>query len=98
MAVDEKNVSKLFSVLSNKLRRDILSLLYEKKELSFSDLMNALDIDTGKMSFHLRNLKMFLEQTPSGKYRLNSFGQNALRLIRDTEALSIEVDFQKRKS
>ncbi|PVX27246.1 MAG: hypothetical protein CW716_03320 [Candidatus Bathyarchaeum sp.] len=98
MAVDEKNVSKLFSILSNKLRRDILSLLYEKKELSFSDLMNALDIDTGKMSFHLRNLKMFLEQTPSGKYRLNSFGQNALRLIRDTEALSIEVDFQKQKS
>ncbi len=98
MAVDEKNVSKLFSILSNKLRRDILSLLYEKKELSFSDLMNALDIDTGKMSFHLRNLKMFLEQTPSGKYRLNSFGQNALRLIRDTEALSIEVDFKKRKS
>ena len=62
MAVDEKNVSKLFSILSNKLRRDILSLLYEKKELSFSDLMNAIEIDTGKMSFHLRNLKMFLKQ------------------------------------
>jgi uncharacterized RDD family membrane protein YckC len=98
MAVDEKNVSKLFSILSNKLRRDILSLLYEKKEQSFSDLMNALDIDTGKMSFHLRNLKMFLEQTPNGKYRLNSFGQNALGLIRDTEALSIEVNFHKQKS
>jgi uncharacterized RDD family membrane protein YckC len=98
MAVDEKNVSKLFSILSNKLRRDILNILYEKKEQSFSDLMNALDIDTGKMSFHLRNLKLFLEQTPNGKYRLNSYGQNALRLIRDTEALSIEVDFSKRKS
>ena len=98
MAVDEKNVSKLFSILSNKLRRDILSLLYEKKELSFSDLMNTLEIDTGKMSFHLRNLKMFLEQTPNGKYRLNSFGQNALRLVRDTEALSIEVGFQNQKS
>jgi uncharacterized RDD family membrane protein YckC/DNA-binding transcriptional ArsR family regulator len=98
MAVDEKSVSKLFSILSNKLRRDILSLLYEKKELSFSDLMNTLEIDTGKMSFHLRNLKMFLEQTPNGKYRLNSFGQNALRLVRDTEALSIEVGFQNQKS
>ena len=98
MAVDEKSVSKLFSILSNKLRRDILAFLYEKKELSFSDLMNALEIDTGKMSFHLRNLKMFLEQTPNGKYRLNSFGQNALRLVRDTEALSIEVGFQNQKS
>jgi uncharacterized RDD family membrane protein YckC len=98
MAVDEKSVSKLFSILSNKLRRDILALLYEKKELSFSDLMNALEIDTGKMSFHLRNLKMFLEQTPNGKYRLNSFGQNALRLVRDTEALSIEVGYKNQKS
>jgi len=98
MSVDEKNVSKLLSILSNKLRRDILLTLYEKNEQSFSDLMNALEIDTGKMSFHLRNLKLFLEQTPTGKYRLNSFGQNALRLIRDTEALSIEVDFFKQKS
>jgi len=98
MSVDEKNVSKLFSILSNKLRRDILLILYEKNEQSFSDLMNALDIDTGKMSFHLRNLKLFLEQTPTGKYRLNRFGQNALRLIRDTEALSMEVDFFEQKS
>ena len=98
MAVNEKNVSKLLSILSNKLRRDILFILYEKKEQSFSDLMNSLDIDTGRMSFHLRNLKLFMEQTPTGKYKLNRFGQNAIRLIRDTEALSIEVDFFDKKN
>ena len=93
MAINEEKVSKLFSILSHKLRRDILVILFEKKEQSFSDLMNALNVDTGKMSFHLRNLKLFLEQTPTGKYKLNSFGQNALRLIKDVEAISIEADF-----
>ncbi|MCW4015259.1 MAG: RDD family protein, partial [Candidatus Bathyarchaeota archaeon] len=61
-------------------------------------LMNILKIDTGKMSFHLRNLKLFLEQTPTGKYKLNKFGQNALRLIKDVEALSIDVDFLENQS
>ena len=98
MTVNEENVSKLFIILSHKLRRDILVTLSEKKEQSFSDIMNALNIDTGKMSFHLRNLKLFLKQTPTGKYKLNRFGQNALRLINDIEALSIEADFLEHKT
>ena len=98
MAVNEESVSKIFILLSHKLRRDILVILSENKEQSFSDLMNALDVDTGKMSFHLRNLKPFLEQTPTGKYRLNRFGQNALSIVNDIEALLIEADFLEHKS
>lgn len=98
MALNEENVSKLLLILSHKLRRDILLILDEKKEQSFSELMNTLDVDTGKMSFHLRNLKLFLEQTPAGKYKLNRIGQNALRLIKDAESLSIDVDFLKTQS
>lgn len=93
MALNEENISKLLLVLSHKIRRDILIFLDEKKELSFSELMNFLEIDTGKMSFHLRNLKRFLDQTPNGKYKLNRLGQHALRLIKDVESLSIDVDF-----
>ncbi|MFA5365357.1 MAG: RDD family protein [Candidatus Bathyarchaeia archaeon] len=98
MAVDEENISKLFILLSNKIRRDVLVILSEAKEQSFSDLMNTLDVDTGTMSFHLRKLKLLLNQTPTGKYRLNKFGHNALRLIKDMEALSIEADFLERKT
>jgi uncharacterized RDD family membrane protein YckC len=93
MSEGEGNVSKIFLILSHKLRRDILLILSEKKEQSFSDLMNALEIDTGRMSFHLRNLKLFLEQTSTGKYKLTRYGQSALRLIKDVEALSIEANF-----
>ncbi|PVX26663.1 MAG: hypothetical protein CW691_00760 [Candidatus Bathyarchaeum sp.] len=98
MSFNEENISKLLLILSHQIRRDIITILDEKKEQSFSELMNILGIDTGKMSFHLRNLKLFLEQTPSGKYKLNRFGQNALRIIEDTKALSIDVDFLETQS
>lgn len=98
MSLNDENISKILLILSHKIRRDILLILLEKKELSFSELMNILEIDTGKMSFHLRNLKLFLDQTPTGKYKLNKFGQQALRILKDIEALSTDVDFLENKS
>jgi uncharacterized RDD family membrane protein YckC len=98
MSLNDENISKILLILSHQIRRDILLILLEKKELSFSELMNVLEIDTGKMSFHLRNLRLFLDQTPTGKYKLNRFGQKALGILKDVEALSIDVDFLESKS
>jgi uncharacterized RDD family membrane protein YckC/DNA-binding transcriptional ArsR family regulator len=98
MAVNQENVSRILVVLSHPLRREILSNLSEKNECSFTDLMNALKVDTGKLSFHIRNLGGFLEQTPTGKYKLSKAGENAIRLIRDLEALAIEAEVTRKTS
>jgi uncharacterized RDD family membrane protein YckC/DNA-binding HxlR family transcriptional regulator len=95
MAVDQENVTKILSTLSHPIRRQILKVLSEKEECSFTDLMNALKIDTGKLSFHLKNLEAFLEQTPTNKYRLSKAGENAIVLIRDLEAWSVETELTK---
>jgi uncharacterized RDD family membrane protein YckC len=60
--------------------------------------MNALNVDTGKLSFHIRNLTAFIEQTPTGKYQLTKVGENAIRLIRDIEAWAVEIDLAKKTS
>jgi DNA-binding transcriptional ArsR family regulator len=96
MAVDQENVTKILSVLSHPLRRQILRYVSEKQECSFTDIMNALKVDTGKLSFHIRSLEAFLEQTPSNKYKLSTVGENALVLIRDLEAWSVEVELAKK--
>jgi uncharacterized RDD family membrane protein YckC/DNA-binding HxlR family transcriptional regulator len=96
MAVDQENVTKILSALSHPIRRQILRYLNERQECSFTDLMNALNIDTGKLSFHLKSLEAFLEQTPTGKYRLSKVGENAIVLIRDLEAWSVEAGLAKR--
>jgi uncharacterized RDD family membrane protein YckC/DNA-binding transcriptional ArsR family regulator len=98
MAINQENVSRILSVLSHPLRREILLNLSEKGECSFTDLMNALDVDTGKLSFHIRALSAFLEQTPPGKYRLSKIGENAIRVIRDVETWAVEAEVAKKTS
>ena len=98
MAVDQDNVSRILSVLSHPLRREILLNLSEKGVCSFTDLMNTLNVDTGKLSFHIRSLTAFIEQTPTGKYQLSKVGENAIRLIRDIEAWGVEIDLAKKTS
>ena len=98
MVIDQDNTSKILSILSHPLRREILNYVNEKEECSFTDLLNFLQVDTGKLSFHIRNLSVFLEQTPTGKYRLSKLGENAVRLVRDLEAWSIEAQFNGKTS
>jgi len=92
MPVDQEDVTKILSVLSHPLRREILSNLSEKGECSFTDLMNALNIDTGKLSFHIRSLAGFMEQTSTGKYKLSKIGENAVKLIKDLELWASEAE------
>jgi uncharacterized RDD family membrane protein YckC/DNA-binding transcriptional ArsR family regulator len=98
MSVNQESVSRILSVLSHPIRREILLNLSEKGESSFTDLMNALDVDTGKLSFHIRSLNAFLEQTEAGKYKLSKVGENAIRLIRDLEFWAVEVEVAKKTS
>jgi uncharacterized RDD family membrane protein YckC/DNA-binding HxlR family transcriptional regulator len=86
MAIQQENVSKILCVLSHKIRREILLILSEKGESSFTDFKNALRVDTGKLSFHIRSLASFMEQTPNGKYKLSRAGESAIRVIKDVES------------
>ncbi len=98
MAVNQENVSKVLSVLSHPLRRDILLDLSNNGESSFTDLLNLLKVDTGKLSFHLRSLSPFIEQTPNGKYKLSRAGESAVRVIHDVEGWAEVADVQGKAS
>ena len=98
MSVDQGNVSKVLSVLSHPLRREILLDLSNNNESSFTDLLNLLKVDTGKLSFHLRALSPFIEQTPSGKYKLSRAGESAVRVIHDVESWAEVADVQGKAS
>jgi uncharacterized RDD family membrane protein YckC/DNA-binding HxlR family transcriptional regulator len=90
----QDSVTKVLSVLAHPIRREILLSLSDKGELSFTDLLNLLTIDTGKLSFHLRNLTAFIEQTSSGKYKLSRAGESAVRIIHDVASWADSADVQ----
>jgi uncharacterized RDD family membrane protein YckC/DNA-binding transcriptional ArsR family regulator len=96
MSVEQQSVSKILSVLSHPLRRQILLTLSEQSECSFTDLLNILKIDTGKLSFHLRSLSAFVEQTPLAKYKLSRAGENAVRVIKDVESWAEVADVERK--
>jgi uncharacterized RDD family membrane protein YckC len=98
MAVDQGNVSKILSVLSHPLRREILLDLSDNGESSFTDLLNLLKVDTGKLSFHLRSLSPFIEQTSGGKYKLSRAGESAVRVIHDVEGWAEVADVEGKAS
>lgn len=98
LAVDETSITKVFEVLSHPIRRDILIMLSEKGEYAFTDLLMALGVDSGKLSFHLRALQAFTEQTPAGKYKLNQTGESAMRVIRDVGSWAEGVATQNKSN
>jgi uncharacterized RDD family membrane protein YckC len=98
MSVDQGNVSKVLSVLSHPIRREILIDLSDNGESSFTDLLNMLKVDTGKLSFHLRSLSPFIEQTSNGKYKLSRAGESAVRVIQDIEGWAEVADVQGKAS
>jgi len=93
-----EDVSSILLALSHPLRRQILLTLSDKDECSFTDMLNALKVDTGKLSFHLRALSAFVEQTPSNKYRLSRAGENALLIISDIQSWAETADIRKKAS
>jgi hypothetical protein len=80
----EETYSTIFSSLKHPIRRKILRML-EDRELTFSDMLEVLGIDSGHLSYHLENLGDLTARSQNGKYRLSSFGVAAVRLMSGVE-------------
>ena len=79
MSVDFESLS---DVLKHSMRRRILLALYERKTMSYVDLMDLVQAtNTGKFNYHLRILGDLIEKDQNGKYVLTEKGQMAAQLL-----------------
>ncbi len=46
-----------FEIISHEIRRKILKLIYERIELSYTEILNTLEISDGPINFHLRRMR-----------------------------------------
>jgi hypothetical protein len=87
----------VFKALENQKRRDILRLVGEKRNISFTDILNVSKIpDSPSLSYHLRELSPFINQK-SGKYELTPMGKDAYALLLKTGTYGKIVLFQKKR-
>jgi len=76
-----KELTDFIGAIGHPIRRQIIRILHKNMEVSYSDLLSMLNIETGKLNFHLKKLQPLLEQTQSGKYKLSEKGRFAHTVI-----------------
>ena len=81
---EEETYSLIFSSLKHPIRRKILRMLRDN-ELTFSQILEILSIDSGHLSYHLENLGDLVTHSPDGKYKLSSFGVATVKLMSGVE-------------
>lgn len=73
--------NEIFKSLSHQTRRDIIKILGETKEATFTEIKNKLtNIDSPTLSYHLKSLNSMLTQQGEN-YILTDIGQTALLLM-----------------
>jgi len=84
MVFEEDTYTAIFSALKHPIRRKILKML-EMAPATYTEMMNALGIETGLLNYHLENLSALLAKNDEGRYHLSEFGEAALSLTRRVE-------------
>jgi len=84
MKSEEEIYSTMFNSLKHPVRRKILRMLSEKPR-SFSEMLEALDISSSDLTYHLDNLGELVRKLGDGKYRLSMAGEAAVTTMSKVE-------------
>jgi len=80
----EETYSNMFSSLKHPARRKILKMLSERS-MTFSQMLNKLEINGSHLTYHLETLGEFLVKMENGKYELSSFGEASVSMMKGAE-------------
>jgi DNA-binding transcriptional ArsR family regulator len=75
-------LTSLLKILKDETRRQIILLLNNKGSLTYTELMDSLEVvSTGLLNYHLKVLDDLLAKDEEGKYVLSEKGKLASRLL-----------------
>ena len=84
MELDGRSGAEIYRILKSPVRREIISLLYTRGELSATQLKLLLNVSYGTLYYHLDFLKPLIIQVRRGRYRLSEKGiRVAERMLRE---------------
>lgn len=84
--MEEDLFTTVFSELKHPIRRDIVKFI-GNKEKSYTEILEHVDVERGKLNFHLRNLMNLVHRNTSGNYELSDLGLSGLDLIEKIESI-----------
>jgi len=79
---EEQVENIIFQALAHPMRRTILKITaYRLEGVSYTDLITELGLSTGKLNYHLEQLKGFAEKNEKRFYVLTPLGKKALNQL-----------------
>jgi len=84
VSFEEETYSTIFTSLKHPVRRKILRMLAEMPR-KFSEMLEALEISSSHLTYHLENLGELVSKMENGKYRLSTFGEVAVTTMSKVE-------------
>ena len=70
----------VLSTLGNETRREILKLIKKNPNITYTDIMKTMKLDTGTLNYHLSKMSEFITKSDN-KYRLSKLGHLAVDTI-----------------
>lgn len=90
MVPQEKISDEVYKALSHPIRRKILRLIKDHGTISFSDLINKVQLEVGTFYYHLDAIKPFINQTSERLYQLSSLGHDVLKIMQQIDRHTIQ--------
>ena len=81
---EEETYSIMFTTLKHPARRTILKMLSERS-MTFSQMLDKLGIPGSQLTYHLETLGEFIVKMEAGKYKLSSFGEASVSMMKGAE-------------
>jgi DNA-binding transcriptional ArsR family regulator len=88
------SISSLHKILKDETRRNILATVNSHGSLTYTDLLNQMDLSTGLLNYHLKVLGGLLAKNDAGEYMLSDKGKLAVKL---TSEFPAENQMHRRK-
>ena len=89
--MEEETYSLIFTSLKHPIRRKILRMLTDEP-LTYSEILETLNIDSGHSSYHLDSLGDLTVHDENGHYRLSRLGEATVTLMDGVEEQKPKTD------
>jgi DNA-binding transcriptional ArsR family regulator len=90
MSISSEKV--IIQAISHDIRREILRIL-NKEPMTFTELLNYVDISSGKLNYHLNQIKGFITKNEeTTKYEVTLLGLKALDILETINQELTETD------
>lgn len=82
----------IFQALGADERREMLRIVSREEGASYTEILGELDMTTGNLNYHLKQLEGFLEKDGKRRYRLTPLGELALNVLGAAGSGPDEID------